>query len=171
MEANEYQVQTAQARPSLIHWVIDGVVCASVAIVSDGSPTRLDLYVSAAGLPTDISGMVPQLEGPVVEERLRRAIDFAHATIDVVHSKLSGHHHNYTRKTALLGSGVGLLTFLGGPYAWAAGLFFGVLFSPAIGLAGIEAARASRFSRRLAEDCQTQIVSLRSKLEKTPRGA
>jgi hypothetical protein len=159
-----YQIRSVHAPPSLIHWVIDGVVCASVPEFRDGASARLDLYVSAAGLPTDISGMVPKLEGPVVRERLGRAKSFARGAIASVQGKLICHRHDYLAPVGLIGSGAALLTFLSGPHAWVVGLMFGIIFSPALGMMGIEAGRASRFSRQLSDDCLAKLENLFVKL-------
>lgn len=158
-----YEVTSVSARPSMIHWVIDGVVCTSQAFSHDGT-VILDLYVSGAGLPTDISGMIPKLEGPVVEKRVARAKKFACDSVRCTQSLLTGHKHNYLKATGIIGSGAAVVTYLGGPFAWMMALIFGIIFSPAVGLAGVEAYRASKFSRRLTAECMTQLSALEQEL-------
>jgi hypothetical protein len=48
-----------EGRPefSKVHWVCDGVVCQSQKLRWEASPVALDLYLSAEGMATDLSGL------------------------------------------------------------------------------------------------------------------
>lgn len=77
----------AVPQPSSCHWVKDGVICQSQTLSRSPTAASLDIFLSADGLETDISGLrLRQVsEAP---ERVRRALtgapQFLHRTSEVV---------------------------------------------------------------------------------------
>ena len=63
------------ASPSLVHWVLDGVIASSQQLRLPVEPSvRLEVFLSADGLQTDISGLVP-LENAERSKRLSMGLE------------------------------------------------------------------------------------------------
>lgn len=63
-------------QPSVAHWVKDGVICQSQTLSRTPSAASLDVFLSAEGLPTDISGLRLR-EVSEAPERLRLVLSGA----------------------------------------------------------------------------------------------
>lgn len=108
-------------QPSYCHWVKDGVICQSTTISRTPAAVSLDLFLSAEGLSTDISGLRLRdvADAPA---RVREALALAPGFMDRTETVLE----NYTPRpfgihTALYG-GLGLMGVAAAPLTFGKGM-------------------------------------------------
>lgn len=163
MQAGQYEPKSAGIQESWIHGVWDGVVCDSKRLDANQSRVGIDLYYSAKGLPTDISGLSLIEDEGEISDRRRHALNFAGSAIERLDSSLRGHGGAYVKVGGVVGAGL-LATFFGGPLVSAVAIVTGIVISPAFVMGGIEISRANALVKRIVADIQTNLTDLRREL-------
>ncbi len=160
---SRYEPRTRAKQASWLHGVVDGVVCDSVKLAERPSSLQADIYYSAQGLPTDISGLSLIEKGEELVERRRAALRFASSSLDILNKRLSGHGGPYLKMGGLVGAGI-LASFVGLPALTPLLVMLGIIGSPAIVMAGIEVGRANALIRRLVADIKSNLGELKDNL-------
>lgn len=163
LQTSEYEPKSKVNQESWLHGVWDGVVCDSKRVMGERLNVGLDLYYSARGLPTDISGLSLIEDGGGIASRREEARAFARSRIDRLEKALKGHGGAYLKVGGVVGAGL-LATLFGGPLVSAVAFMTGVIISPAFVMGGIEMARANALVKRLVADITINLRLLRSDL-------